>query len=873
MARSPEKEKQRRAAIAKCKSENRRIKWMGNFGTNEQHALYLSGVSYDEAYPNDPNTVDVNTATSVDPETKIQQGCAEIGIEYKYVTPSAKPFRTPVIGKDPRNTSGGIRKFQDDKGAILFNNVDGTQLVVWFNDAPATMTAADKAERAARVARAEKELKEAQQQCKEESLNHWDNVAREEIPAVHPYLQGIKPYAAKYQSSGDLLVIPVTDIDGVLHGLQFISGNGSKKFKTSTVKAGHFCLIPGGEKMIICEGWKTGCSIREATGATVVVAFDAGNLLSVTTVIRGKYPHADITVAADNDIDTEGNPGVTKATAAAKQNGAKLAPVMFYPDQIATYRASHNNKPPTDYNDLHQLAGLDAVRLQIDVAALLPDSGDLDQATTGAVTCESPDLITDLRIKYYFSAKYKHLVQYVPGIGWHQWDGKRWCTDMPGGLHPLIDAMQRELMAESTAITNEKERIDRRKALIGLESHFRQVTVIEALKTVIDLNTSAELLDRDSMLLNCQNGTINLETGAFKTHDPADKITRIINTVYDPTACCPHFIRFITWAMCNDLTLVSYLKRFIGYCLTGKTSEQILNFWYGSGGNGKSTLMNVMQLLLCDYASTADTGLIMKRDTGSDGNRLSMLAGLRGSRFVTLSEVNDGEKLDEAAIKSYTGGDSITCRHLYQGFFTYTPQSKLVGFGNYKPHVRGTDHGIWRRIHLVPFKAVISEDAKDPNLPAILRAELPGILTWAVKGCLEWQRIGLKPPVAILNAVQEYRQTEDVFQSWLNECCVVDPSARTSAAALICSFKDYSGWRNTSDKKFGELLKERGLHKVRSNGIFWQGVSLDLERLERLTVFPESLKKNSIGSYGKMPSIVPIVPNYTEPELIPDFNF
>ena len=128
-------------------------------------------------------------------------------------------------------------------------------------------------------------------------------------------------------------------------------------------------------------------------------------------------------------------------------------------------------------------------------------------------------------------------------------------------------------------------------------------------------------------MLNCQNGTINLETGAFKQHDPADLITRIVNIEYNPSTHCPKFVAFITWAMRCDLELVSYLHRFIGYCLTGKTSEQILNFWYGLGGNGKSTLMNVMQWLLGDYASTADTSLIMKRDTGSDGNRLSMLAG------------------------------------------------------------------------------------------------------------------------------------------------------------------------------------------------------------------------------------------------------
>lgn len=449
-----------------------------------------------------------------------------------------------------------------------------------------------------------------------------------------------------------------------------------------------------------------------------------------------------------------------------------------------------------------------------------------------AVVCDAPDILTDQRVKLYFSNMYKNVVRYVPGIGWHQWDGTRWCTDLPGGLHPLIDEMQRGLLNDASRIANEKERIERRKALIGLESHIRQLTVIQACQHVPELISAAEELDRNPMLLNCQNGTIDLTTGALKQHDPFDLITRIVNITYDPAAECPTFMKFLTWAMCDNMELVSYLQRFIGYCLSGKTTEQVLNFWYGSGGNGKSTLMNICQSLMCDYATSADTSLIMKRSNGSDGNRLSMLAGLRGARFVTLSEVNDGEKLDEAAIKSYTGGDTITCRHLYQDFFSYVPQSKLVGFGNYKPHVRGTDNGIWRRMHLVPFNAVITDDAKDPALQDKLKAELPGILAWAVRGCLDWQRSGLNPPDAMTDAVQEYRNGEDVFQCWLKEECSLGEHKAAWASSLISSFKEYSGWRTISDKKFGEMLREHGFVKFRSNGVKWNGISLDTEPSE-----------------------------------------
>lgn len=465
-----------------------------------------------------------------------------------------------------------------------------------------------------------------------------------------------------------------------------------------------------------------------------------------------------------------------------------------------------------------------------------------------------PDRFTDQKLKLCFANQFEAIVRYVPGMGWHRWSGTRWCTDLPGGLYPLIDQLQHYLMGEAAKIEDEDERLKQRKALIGLESHDRQTTVIKASEHVPKLITSANQLDLNDMLLNCLNGTVNLKTGRLNPHNPADMITRLITIEFDPAATCPSFVKFITWAMCDDNELVAYLQRFIGYCLTGSTSEQVLNFWYGTGSNGKTTLMNIIQWLLCDYATCADTGLIMKGDSaGTDSNKLYMLATLRGARLVTLSEVNDGQKLDEAAIKSFTGGDVVTARQIYQAPFSYTPQAKLIGFGNYKPHVSGTDHGIWRRIHLVPFKAVISDVDKDPQLPAKLRAELPGILTWAVRGCLEWQRVGLNPPKAILDAVQQYRRGEDTFQSWLSDCCSIGEGLRASAAALVTSFKVYSGWRTLSDKKFSEIMARNGFEKIRSNGMKWAGISLDENgRLEGLSPFSQkSLKENSSREFSE----------------------
>lgn len=261
----------------------------------------------------------------------LQDACVQIGIECKDVPADGKPHLVPVVGKSSRNTSGRIKLFTDGAGGILFNNVYGTKLVFFFNDAPHAMTEADKAERAARIAREKAETEEAQRQCRESSAYLWDNVAREEIPADHPYLiaKGVKPFGIRWQSSGNLLVVPVRDIDGVLHGLQFISADGCKKFKTGTVKTGHFHKI-GRTKdntIIIAEGYATAASIHQATGHAVIVAYDAGNLLPVAQTIRSKYPDMIIIIAADDDSHLPVNKGIVCATAAARAvNGLLVVP-------------------------------------------------------------------------------------------------------------------------------------------------------------------------------------------------------------------------------------------------------------------------------------------------------------------------------------------------------------------------------------------------------------------------------------------------------------------------------------------------------------------------------------------------------------------
>ena len=216
----------------------------------------------------------------------------------------------------------------------------------------------------AKQAREEAAKIEAEQraECRKKSAELWERAR--EVEASHPYIQAkqIKPNGIRQLKES--LLVPVRDSAGTLHGLQFIGPDGVKKFKTGTAVAGcyHAMGKPNG-KLLIAEGYATAATLHEITGYAVACAFNAGNLKSVAEALRAKFPDSALIVCADDDHATEGNPGVTKATEAAQAVDGYLATPCF-PDL--------RGPKDTDYNDLAQLAGLEAVKASIE-AAVMPN--------------------------------------------------------------------------------------------------------------------------------------------------------------------------------------------------------------------------------------------------------------------------------------------------------------------------------------------------------------------------------------------------------------------------------------------------------------------------------------------------------------------
>ncbi|HHY33345.1 MAG TPA: hypothetical protein GX515_10125 [Firmicutes bacterium] len=413
---------------------------------------------------------------------------------------------------------------------------------------------------------------------------------------------------------------------------------------------------------------------------------------------------------------------------------------------------------------------------------------------------------------------------------WFVWDGRRWKEDLAGEVQARAKDTVRRMYLEAASEEDDRRRKDLAKHALRSEAAQKIRAMVELLKTEPGIPVLPEELDRDPWLLNCQNGTLDLRTGELRPHDPRDLLTRLAPVVYDPNATCPQWCAFLDRIMAGRVDLVTFLQRAVGYSLTGCTDERVCFILYGTGANGKTTFLETVALLLGDYAARTTTDTLLARDRDGVPNDV---ARLRGARFVYASEAEEGRRLAEAKIKDLTGGDTITARFMRAEWFEFKPEFKLWLGTNHRPVIRGTDAAIWDRIRLIPFDVRIPEGERLPRreLMARFEAELSGILAWAVRGCLDWQKHGLGVPDEVREATGAYRAEMDVLAHFLEECCTVNPLAKARAGDLYRAYVEWceaNGERPLAQRNFGMRLAERGFERRRSTGgpFWWYGIGL-----------------------------------------------
>ncbi len=412
---------------------------------------------------------------------------------------------------------------------------------------------------------------------------------------------------------------------------------------------------------------------------------------------------------------------------------------------------------------------------------------------------------------------------------WLIYDGIKWNADIIGAIWRLID-MCVETMQKERSYYEKYDAENGTEMLKLFDRHVKKCRSNNAKKALEKeeqhlVSVTPGALDRHREKLNTPSGIVDLKSFEVVPNDPKAFFTKAAGVKYSPDAKCPQWEEFIDDIMGGDQELVHYVQKAAGYSLSGFTDEQCAFFCYGTGRNGKTTFLDVIRCIAGDYASNIQPETLMVRSTGSAAN--SDIARLKGARFVTSVEPNEGMRLNEGLLKQITGDDMITARKLYGDEFEFRPEFKLWMATNHKPTIRGTDTGIWRRIHLIPFTVQIPEERVDRKLKDKLLQEAEGILAWCLRGLDAYNREGLKKPSAVIHAIEAYRTEMDVISRFLDEC-TVPASCRCVKAREL--YNVYSQWCESNGEykltntKFGIEITKHYEKKKNNSGLVYAGV-------------------------------------------------
>ena len=362
---------------------------------------------------------------------------------------------------------------------------------------------------------------------------------------------------------------------------------------------------------------------------------------------------------------------------------------------------------------------------------------------------------------------------------WYLWNGVVWQPDISGAITVLFDQFLDEARSDPRSDDFEA----------ALKKYEGRSKIINSLSLAAPrLAQSIEEFDGEHMVFAAKNIWIDLETGEPCQPNPAKHISLQSQVAYDASASCPHFLQFVDQIFCGDQELIEFVQRAVGYSLTGSTAEQCFFILNGDGANGKSTFVNILAKLMGGYSKASPEQTLLANQRSGVGDDLVYLS---GARFISVSELDQGQALAEAKIKRITGGDEVTGRALFGTYHRQKMIGKIYLATNSLPEVRGRDHGIFRRFQIIPFNRTFGPDEQDGSSPAKLEAELSGILNWAIEGCMKWQSEGLAPPRIVLEQREHYRRELDTVRKFFDAELVVKNDGKIGSSEL---FQNYRNW-------------------------------------------------------------------------------
>lgn len=468
----------------------------------------------------------------------------------------------------------------------------------------------------------------------------------------------------------------------------------------------------------------------------------------------------------------------------------------------------------------------------------------MDKMRPGPLTV-SQSAIPPERSEMGLAARFAELnrssLRYVPAWGWTVWDGKVWKR---GALEL---ARKASLDYTDAVIMEAYTNAARSPSDTQASESLKWATRIRTAKTIRAILEMAQALlladpmmfDQDPWLLNTQGGLVDLKAGAIRPHDPEAMCSMICDADPSIPANSDRWGDFLRAVTCDDPELQHYLQVLFGMAAVGKVYQEGIAIFFGGGSNGKSTLCNPICAVLGSYATTIAPEILM---VSRFREEVRGLAGLRGKRLVLASETEEGQRLSSSVIKRLSSTDKITGRELYKEAFDFTPTHTLIMFTNFLPRIGGSDVGIWRRIHAVPFNAqfgkILGSEKEGiqavPNYgDVLLREEGHAILRWVIEGAGMFYKHGkrLPPmPASVREATGAYRSGEDWIGNFISERCEVGDQNCVMGGQLYGAYRQWAeanGEYVRRNRDFAAALAACGFSSRHTKrGSLWEGLKV-----------------------------------------------
>jgi putative DNA primase/helicase len=528
------------------------------------------------------------------------------------------------------------------------------------------------------------------------------------------------------------------------------------------------------------------------------------------------------------DNDDPGRDHMTMVARSVKAAGLALVVVSLsglpLKGDISTWFAGGHDRA-----DLEKLVGAKPYVLAKGGSIMTDDEDPNVSDPYGAAVWKQTDLGVAESFVHRFGDKVRYNHKHKE---WLVWNCHHWRNDRNEEIRRKATEHVRLWQTEAMSIRDMDTKRSVATFTLRLEKSAALGTLVDLSRAMLPISDTGDNWDADPMLVGSPNGVIDLSTGELRPGTPNDRITLQTSEDFDINAPCERWQTFVNEIFDNDAELISFIHRAVGYSLTADTREQCFFMCVGHGANGKSTFLSALSAVFGDYGYTTDTN-VFASNAGSKDSTPYDLAELLGRRMVLMSETKANSRMNEQAIKNFTGGERINAQKKFGHPFEFQPVGKLWMGINHQPKVIDDSHGFWRRVRLIPFTRTFSGSQDNRNLKQELMAEAPGILAWAVRGCREWLAQGLNPPASVMKATDAYQESEDPILDFILERVEVELAHEVPCNGTYLSYKEWARDQGMSEKEtltknsFGRLMTKRFERKHTMTG--WRYVGLRLK--------------------------------------------